>query len=348
MNTTKILLSKKDHFFQNLVFVILILANSLILQFHLLGEETSSNLRFNGKTLSHVYDSDQMFYWILLSYFQLLAFHVIFFFTVKTGIRYFALFGIFWHTWGLTNELLLLFDLNYYRDTIKLLLMCTVLFLGILEFVRSVLRKKKPIDSDQTGKSLGYYLLITVFMFGPMLMEKISYELSSGKDTYVILGVPIGSRGFPDFSLLVWFTSLKLQLVFPLIVLFLHLKAWWRYALLFPILLTVYQLRSGLNPNLKDIDAYEIFEAAPLLLIVLALLLFLSRSAYYQSKTARLFKRAAKNVEALVQVRFKKQEHFLKNAKARFTQLKSDKDPNEQELRDLKQHLEKELQEYER
>ena len=132
----------------------------------------------------------------------------------------------------------------------------------------------------------------------------------------------------------------------PAILLLFEVRKWWRYALLVPILLTVFQIRTALNPNNEFLDTFEILEAAPFLFLVLVLLLFLSNAAYYQSKMKELHRKTYDHIEVAIQKKLKGREYYLYQTKAKWQKMKNADDVNENELHQLKQRLEQELQKH--
>ncbi|MEM1336465.1 MAG: hypothetical protein AAGF96_01885 [Bacteroidota bacterium] len=156
----------------------------------------------------------------------------------------------------------------------------------------------------------------------------------------------ISSGGWQLIPSLFGFIIVKLNLLVPCFVFFFTIKKWWRYAFLFPIMLAIYQLKNGIDPKVEYVDVNEFIEAAPLLLLVLVFLLFLSRSAYYQSKIAQIYSTTTHRIEEMARSRFRRQEDYLKTTKKQLNHLKSTKKTNKEELFRLKHQLEQELQDY--
>ena len=343
MNLSSFVLTIDRKFVKELFLVAFIILNSCLTQLHLLVEEDFELIRLLGMEISHFFPDNQFFLWALLSYIQSLLMISVLFFFVNRRYKYALLFLAYWFMYSIMFYTFA--ELVSSESMVIIKNSCIVIVLFLFSFY---VYKERYNVSDALYGSFSYsdVFIALILVFIPIL-EKLNESYTPQKAELFFWGYKIESGGWGTISTLFWFILLKLSFLVPLLVFFLTIKKWWRYVLLFPILLTIYQLRNGLNPGLEYVDEHEIFEAAPLLLMVLVLLLLLSRSAYYQTKTDQLFKRTVKNVEALVRARSKKQEHFLKSAKARFTRLKSAKDPNERELCNLKQRLEKELQEYE-
>ncbi|MEM8509703.1 MAG: hypothetical protein AAF717_17860 [Bacteroidota bacterium] len=154
----------------------------------------------------------------------------------------------------------------------------------------------------------------------------------------------LSSIGFPDIGTLFSYLFLKVFIVIPLLFFFFETKKWWKYALLIPIVLTIFQIKTALDPNLVHLDSNEMFEAAPFLVLVLLVLLLLSNTAYYQSKMKQLYQGTYDRLELVIQKRFRQRELFLTKSKDKWEALQKKQDLEEEELLQLKQHLEQELQ----
>ncbi|MEM1336463.1 MAG: hypothetical protein AAGF96_01875 [Bacteroidota bacterium] len=182
-------------------------------------------------------------------------------------------------------------------------------------------------------------LLIGIPFFG-----KFAGGLPYNLKELSIFGHIVSDHGFPNVGGFIWFLLLKVNVLMVVLLLYFNVAIWWRYALLFPILLSSFQIRTALNPDLEHVDAYEIVEAAPFLVLVLLILLLLSNTAYYQSKMKQLYQRTYDHLELVIQKRFGQRELFLTKTKGKWEVMQKKQDLEEEELLQLKQHLEQELQ----
>lgn len=101
---------------------------------------------------------------------------------------------------------------------------------------------------------------------------------------YEIFGYSISSHGFNDFSTFVWFICIKLGLLFPCIVWFFTSSNWWRYAVLSPIILTVYQLWEVLQSTGYEVDEVSLIYSLPAITIIAILLIFISKKIRYSNR----------------------------------------------------------------
>ncbi|MEM7487321.1 MAG: hypothetical protein AAF348_19100, partial [Bacteroidota bacterium] len=158
-------------------------------------------------------------------------------------------------------------------------------------------------------------------------------------------GLIITTDLFTDVSVFLWVLSLKLLLYVTLLLLFFTLRKWWRYSILAPILLTTFQIRTIIFPKSEVFDEYEVFESLPLLLIVLVVLLYLSKAAYYQSRLKGLYQTTVSQMEEHKKRLLGDKASQLHQKWKELAHFKS-KDTNVNALKDLKNDLERELKKY--
>ncbi|MEM8509704.1 MAG: hypothetical protein AAF717_17865 [Bacteroidota bacterium] len=228
-------------------------------------------------------------------------------------------------------------------EEVRAVLFCTALTLTMLLVVIVAKKEKRKLWTFKFSKYKFDFSIALVLVSLPIL-DKISYFIPLGTLELNIWGYTLTARGFPDVYSLIACLFLKLFILIPLLLFFFETKRWWRYTLLPPILLAVFQIKTALNPNLEDVDAYEFLEASPFLFLILVLLLFLSNAAYYQSKMKQLYQGTYDRLELAIQKRFRQREVFLTKSKDKWEAMKNEQELNDAELLQLKQHLEQELQ----
>ncbi len=125
---------------------------------------------------------------------------------------------------------------------------------------------------------------------------------------------------------------------------FLLEKNWWKYALLSPILITIYQLHTILFTNSEDIDVYEIIQALPLLGIVLIILLALSKNAKDVYLFKAIYQKSYSKLERVVKKRHHQKLQDLEEAKQELADYQSNTSKGKlEDLQGLKERLEKAL-----
>jgi len=204
------------------------------------------------------------------------------------------------------------------------------------------LMKKVIINSFAKNELVYSILLLTTLLFS-FLHEIV--PLNENKIINFSL-FEIDAHGFETIELLLWAISLKTVILIPMILWFLTEKKWWKYALLSPILLTIYQLRNILFVDSEYFDEFEILQALPLLGLVLIVLLALSKNAKEQYLFQAIYQKTYARFEQKALAKHRKKEEALAQAKAKLKALKTD--PNKKdlaELLELKRQLEQKLSE---
>ncbi|MEO1013098.1 MAG: hypothetical protein AAFX53_17510 [Bacteroidota bacterium] len=173
-------------------------------------------------------------------------------------------------------------------------------------------------------------VIIGILLFS-FLLYFVHYLFPSGLKTVDFYLFSLGSNGFVDISVFVWFMSLKLCVIIPLSVWFITSPYWWRYAILSPIALYVFQLWSGLR-NQIAIDEMEYIHSLPVILVVMAILFFLSYKIRLQSKILDLYGKLKDEIELLLKD-LEAQKGNTAQAKSQFESVRQNlerKSPKEQ------------------
>lgn len=331
----------KNSFVKEVLLALLILGNCLILPLHLLVGDELNAIKILGYTYVHGYLSNQAFVWILICHFQILTYSLIFLIHSERRYRHSLFLVIYW----ITYNTLISFTPQSILEEARVVLLFSALAVTMMLTTALAKKEKRSLWKFKFSKHKFDFSIALVIISMPIL-ERISYTIPLGKSELNIWGYTLTGMGFSDVDSLIAYLFLKLFILIPLLFFFLETKRWWRYTLLFPILLAVFQIKTAFNPNLEHLDVYEFLEAAPFLFLVLVLLLFLSNTAYYQSKMKELYRKTYDHVEEAIQKKFKGREYFLSQTKAKWRKMKNAEDINENELHQLKQRLEQELQKH--
>ena len=141
------------------------------------------------------------------------------------------------------------------------------------------------------------YIIIAIFLVLPFLFFLFHF-IPEGVQSYGNNWIKIGSYGFPDMYTFIWFINLKLCILIPLFIWFVLSTNWWKFAILSPIIVYTYQLWEALqSTNLADQVSF--IKAAPFVLIVLIMLLFISNRVKYQSKILDIHEELTNEIEEL-------------------------------------------------
>ncbi|WP_343486388.1 hypothetical protein [Allomuricauda sp. d1] len=328
---------KRDRFLKELSLGVLIFFSPFLVQFHLLFSETDTTFNLYSWEYSHGYDSNLAYAWmVLLHIIPTLLIVVYYFHTIKIH-RYAILVCLYWLSYDFLKQ-----GTNLENHW---LIPLVILLIPLFSFKNKTSNffNNFKIARDSGLRNTFFCLLLVLSPIIGTISSNISFEMKS-VDFHLF---ELGNFGFPNFATFLWYLALKLLVLTPMVVFFLSEKKWWRYALLSPILVTMYQLRTGLKPEIDVIDEHEIFEAMPLLLGILLILLFLAKPAYYQNKLKTIYQKNHTRAEELLSKKYGNKSGEFENLKNRFLSFKEDRDKNailEEELLSLKSQLENELQ----
>ncbi len=104
-----------------------------------------------------------------------------------------------------------------------------------------------------TGLALASFIVASPYLF---YLYRIPQE---GAQEWYVLGVKIKASGFYDVSSYLHAVFTKLALVFLTSISFLKIQSWWKWTLLIPLIMFLFQLFSVLNKNWKVFDEYSFY-----------------------------------------------------------------------------------------
>ena len=330
-------------FLKEFFLMVFIIVNTFLLQLHVLVKDDMSKLSLLNVEIIHGYPSNQYLAWTLLSYLQPLMLTALIYFFVERRFKYAFLFLAYWLQYSI---LFALWGEGGNIEVMKIMKNSCILVLLIPLLLSMLFRKFGLLSFPRQAKYRQNDFLIAVFIIFLPFLEKLIWYIPWEQKVVEYAGYKIDSGEWGNLISLFKFVIIKMYFFVPCLVLFFTVKRWWRYSLLVPILMIVFQLRNGIDSKVEYVDEFEVLEAAPLLISVLMLLLLLSKSAFYQSKMAQLYKTTYNHLEMVIRRKFKVREHFLSQTKTRWNKMKNSNTVDEEELFQLKQHLEQELQKY--
>jgi|TARA_R110002020_G_scaffold28674_6_gene91134 hypothetical protein len=145
--------------------------------------------------------------------------------------------------------------------------------------------KNQNIKFRQTDKKRTYIngVLLTIFLVTtPFLFYFYKFAPVDSESWDTIFGT-ISSGGFNNIQ--VYLHALVTKLTFVLLtgIWFLTSKNWWRYAILIPFTLFLFQLSGVINFRLDYIDEFDFWYSLPIILPILILLVYVSYVASKKS-----------------------------------------------------------------
>lgn len=183
----------------------------------------------------------------------------------------------------------------------------------------SKLKEERPLK-PVIQTTFGIILIII-----PMLYY--SYQLLPKDEKGINMGFNyISSHGFNDVRTFIWYLNVKTCALVPICIWFVSSNKWWRYAILSPIVLYVYQLWEAFEDTNALVDQWEYISVAPIILILVAFLLFISNIVKYQFKILDLYDQVSNMTEELIKkvknsgVSYEKEKSELKALKVNISE----------------------------
>ncbi len=139
----------------------------------------------------------------------------------------------------------------------------------------------------------------------------------------------------------IWFITVKISLLIQYIIWFVSQNEWWRFAILSPIVLTIYQFAEVFGET-QTIDESSFLRAVPIIGLVICFILLFFRAINYKSKILNIYDELSSEIEVLLQ-KVGEDKTMLYQQKFQFSELTKSKTKSSEKLKQLLQ-LKKELQ----
>lgn len=141
------------------------------------------------------------------------------------------------------------------------------------------------IRSHQTDKKQSYIngVLLTIFLVTtPFLFYFYKFAPKGEEEWKTIFGT-ITSGGFDNIQIYLHALVTKLTFVLLTGIWFLTSKNWWRYAILIPFTMFLFQLSGVINFKISYIDEFDFWYSLPIIIPILVLLIYVSYIARKKS-----------------------------------------------------------------
>ena len=163
----------------------------------------------------------------------------------------------------------------------------------IQEFeIKSYLSKTNP------NKTTGDFINVVLLMLIPII-HSTHHLIPSGLNEFEILGLKIGSNGFQDFNTFYWFAMSKFCVVVLMIAWFISTKIWWRFVVLSPVLLYLYQFIESLQ-DIRYLDSTTNINVFPAILTLLIILVLLSYNYKYKFRILEIYDEVENELEEFI------------------------------------------------
>ncbi len=120
------------------------------------------------------------------------------------------------------------------------------------------------------GVVISFILIATPFLF-----YIYKFAPSDSKEWDTIFGT-LKSSGFANMQAYMHALFTKVTFVTLTVIWFLTAKNWWKYAILVPLTMFLFQLSGIINYELQYIDEYDFWYSLPFILPIIAFLIYLS------------------------------------------------------------------------
>ena len=122
-------------------------------------------------------------------------------------------------------------------------------------------------------------------------------SIPEGAMTYNLGFLTISSHGYNDVQIFIWVISRKVMVIVPMVIWFISYHSWWRYAVLSPLVLYLFQFWEAIQESYTNVDAYGNYKIFPFVLISIVLLLALSRIVRRYSQSLDAYDEISRQIE---------------------------------------------------
>jgi len=134
------------------------------------------------------------------------------------------------------------------------------------------------MKSHQTDKNKNIYsgVVISIILIAtPFLFYIYKFAPSDSKEWDTIFGT-LKSNGFGTMQAYMHALFTKVTFVTLTVIWFLTAKNWWKYAILVPLTMFLFQLSGVINFQLQYIDEYDFWYSLPFISPIIIFLIYLS------------------------------------------------------------------------
>ena len=171
----------------------------------------------------------------------------------------------------------------------------------------------KPLQTNRI--QLLWIILVLVSVSIRIIAELVPQGIS----TLYAGPFTIKAYGFLDISIFIWYLSQKVMILVPLIIGYFNIRSWWRYAILSPIILYLYQFWESFQ-DLNSVDGNTNIKIFPLVLMSVLLVLVLSRLVKQHYLSLDTYDQITAEIDDLIQ-KISEERTGLSEYKKRYAQI---------------------------
>lgn len=160
---------------------------------------------------------------------------------------------------------------------------------------------KKTTKSHPTDRRRRFLIggsIATILILSPFLFYFYKYAPPDSKE-WKWLFFTIQSGGFNSVQLFIHALFSKLLFVILLSIWFLTTSYWWKYAILVPLTMFLFQLSGVINFSIQYIDEYDFWYSLPVVVPIIVFLIWLSKKLNFYSTAMDLREQIDQELESI-------------------------------------------------
>jgi hypothetical protein len=188
------------------------------------------------------------------------------------------------------------------------------------------------------------FLIVALLIFTPFLLYSYRF-IPENVQEYEVFWFMLHNHGFVDVHTFYWFVCLKLGIFLPMVMWYVTARDWWRYAILSPIVLVIYQSFEAFA-SYEITDEISFFKALPLTIAIVCFLGWIVHIIRHKTKVLELYEGITQEIEEMLSTISLHTEMFSEK-EAEFKDLKENAQGIKEKqridlLKDLREELLKE------
>jgi|GEM_PF-6666140 len=340
--TNKLLEKLKNPFFKELLLATILFCLPFLLWVHVLfNEDTATQFKVFGLVITHSWPNDALYIWYAILVLLLLLYSALYYFLGRDNIKVLMIVFMMVFTRDFISYVFLLYE----GPKVSYWLISSFLTIVVFTLLFKLNKLPKPSFTSLFKAKLALSQKCWIFLLGTCFIFWFGdFWLPKGRESLDFIFIRIGTFGFASVDDFLWLFSTKLLFLLIVLIWFFTERKWWKYALLSPIFITAYQLRTILFTESEFIDEIEVFQALPFLGLVLIVLLALSKNAREQYLFQAIYQKTYARFEEKHQAKWCKKQEVITQVKAKLETLKTAPHKKDmEELLELKRQLEQKL-----
>ncbi|MEJ1221991.1 hypothetical protein [Sediminicola sp. 1XM1-17] len=179
------------------------------------------------------------------------------------------------------------------------------------EYLKNLFQTRQVLDEELVSFKLKglrdrkkrklFEILSCLILVSIPVLYILSRFIPIGVKSYSFGWFSIHDHGFADINYFIIYIRTKIFALLPLMIWFISSRTWWRHAILIPIILFTYQIWEILNLTSNQVDQYELLKAAPAILFIVALVLYISNRIKYQYKMIDIYQDIVSEIDVLLE-----------------------------------------------